>query len=105
MGSRLEVLWIKKEVSINNLRLENAEDFPFLLSEIVEKNHILLNNMCGMVEDGTFVLSGTPKRLTLNTPLNTEHTYSLDSELKFTLVSQRAFPLSIAELKANTKKK
>ena len=91
--------------AINNLRLENAEDFPFLLSEIVEKNFTLLTNMCGMVEEGSFVLSGTQHVLTLKTPLNTEHTFTLDSELKFTLVSQKAFPLSLAELKANTKKK
>jgi len=100
------VLWVlDNEVKeINNLRLENASDFPFLLSEIVEKNFTLLTNMCGMVEEGSFVLSGSRERLTLKTPLNTEHTYSLDSELKFTLVSQKALPLSLAELKANTGK-
>ena len=60
--------------------------------------------MCGMVEDGSFVLSGTPERLTLTTPLNTEHTFALDSELVFTLVDQKILPLTLAELKANTSK-
>ena len=100
------MLWLDKEVkTINNLRLENAEDFPFLLSEIVEKNFTLLNIMCGMVEEGSFVFSGCNELLTLKTPLHTEHTYRLDSELKLTLVSQKAHPLSLEELKANTKKK
>ena len=68
MGSRQEVLWSiadEAEPLINNLRLENAEDFPFLLSTLVEKNFKTLNLMCGMVPDGSFVFSGSKELLKL----------------------------------------
>ena len=102
MGSRLEVLWLDKDANvIPNLKLENADDFPFSLSDIVEKNLNLLTLMCGMLPEKWCVFSGTPDEFVLKTAIKTEHTYRLDSELKLVLISQRKFPCTLEDLRGS----
>ena len=90
---------------IENLVLNDEESFPYSLADIICKNEKTLSLMCGLVPDGTFILKGAPELLVLTTPLNTEHTYRVSADLTFELISQEAFPLSLADLKTNTKKK
>ena len=109
--------------SVGNLEFDEGEEIPCLFSlvELMEKNKFL-GQLCSLVEDGTFTLRWKAKNqsqnqsqnqlqnqlqnqgvLTLYTPLNTEHVYSLESTGKLKLISQKRHKLTVADLRRNTK--
>lgn len=93
------------------MEFDEGEGIPCLFSlvELMEKNKFL-GQLCSLVEDGTFTLRWKAKNqsqnqevLTLYTPLNTEHVYSLESTGELKLISQKRHKLTVADLRRNTK--